>query len=812
MQRIIFVSLIFSFCFLLINSSFSQDSLRNHSDNLITQQDTLKIQQDSLTKKRERGFRKNSDLAAIFSDSAKLTSSDYQIRIEKNYAILSLIKNKSDLGPGIRNIQGKLADSDSALLVLKENILNNSQALGLRNLQMFRSLLNDIHKDIAKQSHLLDSAEATLNSLKNELKVMMKDTVIRSLMRDSVNRKLFAPQLKEMREAWRSGTSRLKESITLINLLQTHNSANAVITSTLLEKVNNLLLTSFSRVFNKEFNYLWEPLPHQSLNQLRQSYEKARIGERKALNYYFKDSLNNRLFLLVIGLIFGIWLYRNIYRLKTSEALDKIQYLEIEYLYPHFIASSFVLIFTLAPFFDLDAPSVYIESMQFLLILTLTFICFKKWPRNLFIYWLAMVVLYICFSFTQYILLPGLIQRFGLILLNVLSVIFGSLFLRGLKNHLQLRGFLKFVIILHNIMNILAILFNVFGRFSLSQILGNTAIFSFTQAIGLAVFSKIFIEAILLQIETSRIRQGFKTNFDFHAVIKDFRGLVMLLVVLLWIIVFTTNLNIYNTTKDAIAVLMTKQRAIGSASFTLGGVVLFFFIIWVAHLLQKYVGYFFGDTGNEDIQNKNQRSRMLIARLVVLCAGYLLAVTASGLPVDKITIVLGALGVGIGLGLQNIVTNFISGIILIFDRPLQVGDSIEIGDKTGKVREIGIRSSTLLTSDGAEVIIPNGDILSQHITNWTLSNTQQRLSISVTVNGNQDIEQISNAIKTITSSSSYVIASSTPKIEFVALKKDVCELKIHFWCKDVYKAEEAKSNIIFHLYKELGESNISIKG
>lgn len=805
MQRIITYSLIFSFSFLLINLSFGQDTLRAHSD-------TLKTNQDSLSKKRERGFRRSRDLAAIFSDSAKLTSSDYQIRIEKNYAILSMIKNKSDLGPRISNIQVKLADSDSALVVLKENILNNSQALGLRNLQMFRSLLNDIHKDIEKQRHVLDSAEATLSSLKNELKVMIKDTVIRSLMKDSVNRQLFAPQLKDMREAWKSGTSKLKESITLINLLQTHNSANAVTTAALLEKVNNLLLTSFSRVFSKEYNYLWEPIPHRSLDTLRKSHEKARNGEHKALNYYFKDSLNNRLFLLVIGLIFGIWLYRNIYRLKKSDTLDKIQYLEIEYLYPHFIASSFVVIFTLAPFFDLDAPSVYIESMQFLLILTLTFICFKKWPRNLFIYWLAMVVLYICFSFTHHILLPGLFQRFGLILLNVLSVVFGSLFLRGLKNHLQLRGFLRFVIILHNVMNILAILCNVFGRFSLAQILGNTAIFSFTQAIGLAVFSKICIEAILLQIETSRIKQGFKTTFDFQAVIKDFQGLVMFTVILLWVIVFTTNLNIYNTTKDAVAILMTKQRAIGNANFTLGGIVLFFLIIWVAHLLQKYVGYFFGDTGNDDVQNKNQRSRMLIARLVVLCAGYLLAVTASGLPVDKITIVLGALGVGIGLGLQNIVTNFVSGIILIFDRPLQVGDSIEIGDKTGKVREIGIRSSTLLTSDGAEVIIPNGDILSQHITNWTLSNTQQRLSISVSVSGNQDIEKISNNIKTSISSSSYVIANTTPGIEFVALKKDVCELKIHFWCKDVYKAEEAKSSIIYHLYKELGESNISIKG
>jgi potassium efflux system protein len=814
MQRIYTRTLIFSFCFLLLIKAFGQDTLQTHSDTLAVlqqDQDTLIAQPDTLPQKREKVFRKNAEMAAIFADSTKLTSSDYQVRIEKNFTILSLIKNKSVLSPAIGTIQKKLTDSDSALQVLKETIQNNSHVLGLRNLQMFRSLLNDIQSDIEHQRLVLDSAEATLNNLKSELKVLMQDTILRSLMRDSVNRQLFSAQLKEMREAWRTGTTRLKESTTLINLLQTHNSANAIATAALLEKVDNLLVSSFSRVFSKEFTYIWEPESIQTQDQLKDAYENARKGERKALNYYFKYSLNNRLILLVIGLIFGIWLYRNIYRLKKSNALDKVDYLGIDYLYPHYIASTFIVLFTLAPFFDLDAPSVYIESMQFLLILTLTFICFKKWPGNLFLYWLAMVVLFICFSFTHHILVPGILQRIGLIALNLLSVVFGSLFLRGLKNYLQLKGFLRFVIILHNVMNILAIVCNIFGRYTLSQILGNTAIFSFAQAIGLAVFSKICIEAILIQIEASRIRQGFNSNFDFYSVIKDFKGLVFFMVVLLWVIVFTTNLNIYNTVKDALTTFMSSKRTIGSASFTLGGVVLFFLIIWVAHLLQKYVGYFFGDTGNEDVQNKSQRSRMLIARLVVLCVGYLLAVTASGLPVDKITIVLGALGVGIGLGLQNIVTNFVSGIILIFDRPLQVGDAIEIGNKAGKVREIGIRSSTLVTNNGAEVIIPNGDILSQHITNWTLSNTQQRLSFIVTVNGNQDMEQVTSAIKNIISSSSYVMPDTTPSIEFLSLKKEACELKVHFWCRDIFRTEEAKSYILYTLYKELGEGNIALK-
>ena len=330
-------------------------------------------------------------------------------------------------------------------------------------------------------------------------------------------------------------------------------------------------------------------------------------------------------------------------------------------------------------------------------------------------------------------------------------------------------------------MNVLAIIFNLAGRVSLAQIMGNAAIFAFTQAIGLAVFSKICMEAILLQMITSRIKRGIQTRFEFQPVLDSFGRPILALVIVLWLMVFTTNLNVYSSLLTTLSDFLKMPRSIGNASFTLGGILLFFMIIWIAHLLQKYVGFFFGDTGSDDeLQNKGQRSRLLIARLILLCLGYLLAVAASGVPVDKITIVLGALGVGIGLGLQNIVNNFVSGIILIFDRPLQIGDLVEVGDKSGRVREIGVRSSTLLTKDGAEVIIPNGDILSTKITNWTLSNTQQRLEIDLSLAGGNDMEIVSSTIKRIILSSQFVFEAREPQILFTKINEDGFDLKVFF--------------------------------
>ena len=213
-------------------------------------------------------------------------------------------------------------------------------------------------------------------------------------------------------------------------------------------------------------------------------------------------------------------------------------------------------------------------------------------------------------------------------------------------------------------------------------------------------------------------------------------------------------MNLYNLLSFKITKLLSTSHAIGSFSFTLGGIILFLAIMWAANFLQKYIAYFFGDVGDDSSFNdKSQRSRLMITRLVLLVAGFLLAVAASGLPIDRITVILGALSVGIGLGLQNIVNNFVSGIILIFDRSLRIGDTVEIGDKKGRVKEISMRSSTLLTPEGAEVIIPNGDILSHNFVNWSLSNNNMRIEISFNTDQVGISEEISKAVVEIIKSS-----------------------------------------------------------
>jgi small-conductance mechanosensitive channel len=118
---------------------------------------------------------------------------------------------------------------------------------------------------------------------------------------------------------------------------------------------------------------------------------------------------------------------------------------------------------------------------------------------------------------------------------------------------------------------------------------------------------------------------------------------------------------------------------------------------------------------------------------VVVGLGILIAASASGLDLSSLAIIVGALGVGIGFGLQNLVNNFVSGLILLFERPIQAGDTVQVGELTGIVHAIGIRASRVRTYNGSEVIVPNGDLTASQVINWTLSDRSRRIEINVGV-------------------------------------------------------------------------------
>lgn len=762
-----------------------------------------KISRDSV---RRRGFS-----GSLFADSDKATTGDYMLRLEEVYQVLNTVENEGVLNLEVQMLNQKLSETDTTLRLVNQNLSQYSNALNLRNLQMFRVLLQNISEDLDHSRDHIDEANKKLQGLKKQMLDLRKDTLLRQLLRDSVMRNQFQTQLRELRTEWRSADSLLRGSLSTINQYKTHASAGLIMATQLTDRVNDLLNRSGTLAFGKEYPYLWQTGSDTAASRLKQELKKAYQGEKRALNYYFSNAGEKRLVMLLAGALFFWWISRNLRRLKRANKLETLPLYDVTWIPKQRIAAAFTVMLCLAPLFDLLAPSVYIESMQFLLLIALSFIVRKQWPRKLFYYWLGVVALFILISFSSHVIAPTFWQRSWLLFLAAISGFAGWQFRKQLPQGMQWRKFIRFVLTVSIVLNGLSIICNIFGRFSLAQIFALTAIFAITEAVALAVFIRLWLEAILLQVQSSRIKHGVDQPFDPARIVNGFRPPIQMVGVLLWLIVFTTNLSIYTWLFNNLVAFLTSPRKMGSINFTFWSVVLFFLIIWAAHLLQRSIGYFMGETGDdEEPETASPRSRLVVMRLLLLVGGYLLAIAASGLPIDKITIVLGALGVGIGMGLQNIVNNFVSGMILVFDRRLRVGDSIEVGDKSGKVKEISLRSSTLFTPDGAEVIIPNGDLLSQQIVNWTLSNNTRRVALPLSVHTKESRESVTTMIREVLKQSTFVVEKREPQVLIEAITDEGYDLKVLFWCTDQHKSEQALSEIRYLLHQKLGEKGISV--
>ena len=193
---------------------------------------------------------------------------------------------------------------------------------------------------------------------------------------------------------------------------------------------------------------------------------------------------------------------------------------------------------------------------------------------------------------------------------------------------------------------------------------------------------------------------------------------------------------------------------------------------------------------------------------IIVIAGTIFAFLSLGVSAEQFALVFGALGVGIGFGLRNIIANFVSGIIMVFERPVQIGDTIEVDNTMGSIQSIGARSSTIKTFDGSEVIIPNADFISKEITNWTLSDEHRRKTFEFKVDLDNDIDLILKIMEDVVSSHPDVLKDPKFIATFKGFGEYYLEFKVYFWLSQ--NIMTAHSEVAIGIYKALKAANIKM--
>jgi small-conductance mechanosensitive channel len=199
-----------------------------------------------------------------------------------------------------------------------------------------------------------------------------------------------------------------------------------------------------------------------------------------------------------------------------------------------------------------------------------------------------------------------------------------------------------------------------------------------------------------------------------------------------------------------------------------------------------------------------------LTRYVLGGSGLLLALGALGIDASQIALVAGALGVGIGFGLQGIVANFIAGIVLMLERPVRLGDFIEVGSLVGSVERIGLRSSTVKGLDGAEVIVPNESLISREVVNWTLSDRRRRVEVKVGVAYGTDPHRVIEILRRVATEHRDPAVGVDVEVLFRAFGESSLDFSLEFWARSFAASIELKSEIGLAVHDALVAAGIEI--
>jgi small-conductance mechanosensitive channel len=294
------------------------------------------------------------------------------------------------------------------------------------------------------------------------------------------------------------------------------------------------------------------------------------------------------------------------------------------------------------------------------------------------------------------------------------------------------------------------------------------------------------------------------------AAVVPYAALARLIAVLAWVVAALNIVHLLGPTLnflDSVAVVVGGLRV--SILTVVQGVLSLAMLLWAAT-----IGSNLFERRITQVSQITPRARVLLGKLIkttLVTLAVVLSLSSIGVDLTTFALFTGALGVGVGLGLQRTVSNLFSGIVLLLDKSIKPGDVIEVGGTYGWVSSLGARYVSVETRDGTEYLIPNEDIITHQVVNWSHRSDRVRLKVPVRVPHDSDIDQALGLMREAASYPARVLAMPAPNALIMAFGETAIELELRFWIEDAHNGvHNVKSEVLHEIWRLFRQEGIQI--
>ena len=285
---------------------------------------------------------------------------------------------------------------------------------------------------------------------------------------------------------------------------------------------------------------------------------------------------------------------------------------------------------------------------------------------------------------------------------------------------------------------------------------------------------------------------------------------LMWVAVVAWLTRYLDYLGLFDPAWSTAQAFFSTRLERGSISTSVGDIGAFLLTLLAAYLLSAFIRFVLAEDVYSRARIATGQSYAVSSLLnyAILTVGFIVALGVLGMDLTKITVLAGAFGVGIGFGLQSVVNNFVSGLILLFERPIHVGDTVQVGSLQGRVRRIGIRASIVRTMQGAEIIVPNAQLITEQVTNWTLSDQLRRLDLPVGVNYGAAPKKVIELLEAVGHAHPKVLQEPAPRGLFMSYGDSSINFELRVWTEQT-NSVQVHSDLTVAIYDAIYAAGMS---